>query len=358
MRVLIAAVLLALLAAQPQTAQVQFAFETDEHQDFVAAFVQKGNGTQVPCLQVTQVAGETRCSASLTVPDTVRLQLLRPACGPAVPLGGCRSELSNPVAINGGGPTGQPPGPFTVTFSGALPPPPVGVARMARQFTSGSGYSYADNAVFDLPTTGTLSLWVKLPDLTTSRFIITKFGNYQISQSNGDVHVLYNTSATHPVLTIGPNQTWGWAVPIPSAGVWYNLILTWSADDPVAAYLDNVVVSGGASFFGGSTRDLTQPLQVGSNAGNAWINGEISHLAMYNTVVSSGDRASLQTTIPSAVGTPQAYIDFDTSINEQLASIAPTVTGTVNTTTGPTLSGGGGGGGAPFNLRGGLLGLY
>lgn len=219
---------------------------------------------------------------------------------------------------------------------------------MAREFVPNALYSYADHNVFDFESTMTLSLWLKFNVTNINAFPFAKFGNYYIQQDGANVNVIWNTSATHPVAGIGPNQGWGWQIAIPDTTTWHNYILVVNGDDPQNLYVDNVVVGSGPVFFGGGTRSLTNPLYVGSNNGSSGWNGAISHFAAYVTVISSGDRASLQTTIPSSVGSPQFYIDFDTSINEQLSSTAPTVTGTVNTVTGPTLSGGGGGTANPW----------
>jgi concanavalin A-like lectin/glucanase superfamily protein len=330
---------MALLQA-PITSPVTFGFELESTYEYLAYMVETPQGL-VPCVQTHTVGNETRCTANIVRPNNVKIRADYPWCFtfPAFPHA-CTTLTSNTISVPGGGGGGPPPGTFTVTFAKALPAPPVGIQTMAKEFVPTAYYTYADNNVLDLGTAGSIALWLKFTDTSTFAIIVIKDGNYIIEQSGSNVNVIRKRSAGHPS---GAGQGWGWSVAIPSTGVWHQITLIVSGDEATDLYLNNVT-QGGAGFFGGGTEVLTNPLHVGANGGSQAWNGAIAEFALYATALSAGNVTSLQTTAPSGVGSPQAYISFDASVDEQIASITPTTTGTINTVTGPTLGGGGGGG--------------
>jgi hypothetical protein len=209
---------------------------------------------------------------------------------------------------------------------------------VARQFVPAANYTYADNNALDMLAQGTLAVWLQFVNTTTNGFPLIKDHNYTVYQNGANLEVHYKQSGSHPT---GPNQAWGWARAIPSTGVWHHVALTVNGDEPDDLFINGVSVGTGPSFFGGGAASLTNPLFVGGAFGQNW-NGAIAHFAMWSTVLSGSDITALQTTAPSSVGSPQAYISFEASVNEQIAGITPTSTGTINTVTGPTLGGGGG----------------
>ncbi|HEY1570466.1 MAG TPA: LamG-like jellyroll fold domain-containing protein [Pseudonocardiaceae bacterium] len=245
--------------------------------------------------------------------------------------------------------------------AGTNPATPTGTTAWTRDATRGqvlgldgaSGYARTATSAVTTTSSFSVSAWVKLNDLGNFYTVVsqagTHVGNFYLQYShsaNAWSFVMPSTDAA------GSTQFAATATGAPAVNAWTNLIATFDVTSGAMVLYVNGVPAD-TSTDTAVPWSATGPLTIGAVAPsgaavNNFVNGDVSDVQVYNSVLSSDDANTIATPVTSFTGTGHAG-DTGTftvatpstnatkivySLDQQPAAISPPASQVVSTFTG------------------------
>ncbi|HEX5114176.1 MAG TPA: LamG-like jellyroll fold domain-containing protein [Pseudonocardiaceae bacterium] len=203
--------------------------------------------------------------------------------------------------------------------AGTNPATPTGTTAWTRDATRGqvlaldgvSGYARAAGPAVTTTGSFSVSAWVKLNDLGNFYTVVSQAGTHV-----GNFYLQYSHAANAWSFVMpsadaaGSTQFAATATGAPSVNVWTNVIATFDATSgAMVLYVDGV--PAGTATNTAVPWSATGPLTVGAVAPSGaavsnFVNGEVSDVQVYDSVLSSDDATTIATPVTSFTGTGHA----------------------------------------------------